>query len=278
MRAISSMKQIVSLAVLAGTASLGSWATSAAEAATLVRNDFYTANDGTGVLGATNSDGSLVVPVPTANNIKNETQPWAAPSGLEGKGLGAGGSLSGGGGNAQTEALGLAGKYDHDNNGGTADVAVPGFVEVNGWDNNNPDKQFIITTAFPASGFDASGNLVLTFWAAARTSTGGTGQATSGVKITNATDGVDILAQTVPTFAATPGNWQFNSFSISQNASWAGDTLVVTFFGGGVDGASGLELTDLTLQSADAVAVPEPASIGLLGLGAMVMVRRRRTA
>lgn len=240
--------------VFASAGAVAALVATPADAAVLIRNDFSTIDDAAGSVGTTNADGSPVVPVQAGDRF---TPPWVNPSGHEGK---PGGTDAG--------LIGLGTTYDHDNNDATAEIEIPGFYEVNGWDGGNLPGSLTITTTFPDAGaFDTAGHAVLRFWAAARESvTGGS------VRIRNVTDNVDVLPETAVTFAATATNWQYNEFSFVQDASYAGDTFEVTFFSGSTSGAEGLELTDITFESAD---VPEPASLALLALGGGLCLRRR---
>lgn len=223
-------------------------------AAVLIRNDFATINVAyDGSIGTVNADGSPVVPAKPAGD--RFMAPWVNASGIEG--------------NQSPGSIGLTTTYDHDNDAGTAEVNVPGFLEVNGWDGSQLPGSLIVTAAFPSVGFEAGAPATLTFWAAARESvTGGT------VQFWNATDNVQISDELSVDYADTATSWQFNSFSFTQAVDLAGKDIQVIFRPGTSDGAAGLELTDITLDSTDAI--PEPASIGLLGIAGLAVLRRRR--
>jgi hypothetical protein len=202
---------------------------------TLIRDDF--------------SDGA-VGPTPAAANWVNSS---GSPEVAAGTGFGT--------------ARAVATTYDHDNNAGTANISIPGGLEVN----VSAVSTQTITVTMPVT-FDAAPNNLgmLTFWAAVRANNA-TG---ASVAIVDVTDGVTVVPATTPTFAATNTNWQFNSFSFPLLATYAGDTFNVVFNGGGSNGANGLELTDLTL----AANVPEPACVGLgiVAMGGVLVGRRRR--
>jgi hypothetical protein len=193
------------------------------------------------------SDGA-VGPTPAAANWVNSS---GAPEVAAGTGFGT--------------ARAVATTYDHDNNAATANINIPGGLEVN----VSAVATQTITVTFPAT-IDAApnNNAVLTFWGAVRANNA-TG---ASVSIVDTTDAVTLLPATTPTFAATNTNWQFNSFSVPLLASYAGDTVNVVFNGGGSNGANGLELTDITF----AANVPEPASLSLLGAGMVGLLARRR--
>jgi len=227
-----------------------------AGAATLIRNDFATINVAyDGSIGTVNADGSPVVPAKLTGD--RNTPPWVNPSGIEG--------------NQSPDAggVGLAGTYDDDNNSATPNVDVPGYLEVNGWDSTKLPGSLTISTSFPATGFDPLDTATLTFWAAARQGvTGGT------VQIRDITTGTDLVAASPVSYASTATDWQFNSFSFAQDPTLAGHDLEVTFTPGTSQGDAGLELTDITLRTADVV--PEPASLSLLGLGGLALLGHRR--
>lgn len=201
---------------------------------TLIRDDF--------------SDGA-VGPTPAAANWVNSSS--ASPEVAAGTGFGT--------------ARAVATTYDHDNNAATADINIPGGLEVN----VSAVATQTITVTMPGT-FDAAPNNLarLTFWASVRANNA-TG---ASVSIVDTTDSVTVLTATTPTFAATNTNWQFNSFSFPLLASYAGDSFNVVFNGGGSNGANGLELTDVTF----AANVPEPAGLSLLGLGGLGLLARRR--
>src|SRR3954452_15213701 len=162
-------------------------------------------------------------------------------------------------------ARAVATTYDNDNNASTADVNIPGGLEVN----VSAVSTQTITVTMPAT-FDAAPNNLaqLTFWAAVRANNA-TG---ASVSIIDTTDAVTVRPATTPTFAATNTNWQFNSFSFPIRASYAGDSFNVVFNGGGSNGANALELTDITF----AANVPEPTGLSVVGVATMALLVRRR--
>jgi len=163
-------------------------------------------------------------------------------------------------------ARAVATTYDNDNNAGTANINIPGGLEVNA----SAVSTQTITITMPGS-FDAAPNnfASLTFWAAVRANNA-TG---ASVSIVDTTDALTVLPATTPTFAATNTNWQFNSFTFPLLPTYAGDSFNVVFNGGGSNGANGLELTDITF----AVNTPEPAGLSLATVSTLgLLVRRRR--
>ena len=155
--------------------------------------------------------------------------------------------------------------YDDDNNGGTPDIAVVGAIEV-----NDDAGAVTLTGSFVLPGtVSATDVLELRFAADYR----GTLLPDPGtVQIFNVTDGTDILATTSVAQDTANRDWEPNFFSAPLSASDLGDTIEIRFFGGaGSSGASGLQVTLIELD-----AVPEPSSLALLGLGGLLIARRRR--
>jgi hypothetical protein len=195
------------------------------------------------------SDGA-VGPIPAAANWVNSSGPAEV-----------------GAGTGFATARALATTYDHDNNAGTANINIPGGLEVN----VSAVSTQTITVTMPVSFDAAPSNLAnLSFWAAVRANNA-TG---ASVSIVDTTDAVTVLPATTPTFAATNTNWQFNSFTFPLLGSYAGDNFNVVFNGGGSNGVNGLELTDITF----AVNVPEPMGLGFVALSALVLGRRRKAS
>ena len=161
-------------------------------------------------------------------------------------------------------ARALATTYDHDNNASTANVNIPGGLEVN----VSAVSTQTITVTMPVT-INPGTFGQLTFWAAVRANNA-TG---ASVSIVDTTDAVTVLAATTPTFAPTNTNWQFNSFTVPLLPSYAGDTFNVVFNGGGSNGANGLELTDMTFAVG---VVPEPSSALLAGIAAAGFVGARK--
>jgi hypothetical protein len=159
--------------------------------------------------------------------------------------------------------------YDHDQNGGTANITIPGGIEV-----NDDSGAATLTATILLSDRLIAGSDLLTFFAGTRSATG----PAPTITITNMTDATTILAATTVTINANDNIWEFNSHSGLFTAADAGDTIKIDWFGGGTNSANGLELADIEL-TVETVPVPEPVSAGLcvLAMGSL-MLRRRRAA
>ncbi|MBI1370580.1 MAG: hypothetical protein GC162_18235 [Planctomycetes bacterium] len=164
-------------------------------------------------------------------------------------------------------ARSVSSTYDHDNDAATTAINIRGGIEV-----NDSAGQVTLTAELTLpNSFDVTQAGLLDFFASYRLP--GSGQATPTVKIVNITDNRTILAATNITFNGTASVWQYNSFNPLFLASDFGDTIQVQFFGGGSNGANGLELSDVVF----AVAAPTPAALpGGLALIGLVTMRRRK--
>lgn len=206
----------------------------------LIRNDF------SGV-----SESSLL-----GSNVVPAAAQWTNVSGHEA-----------GAGAAFAQARGLAAVYDDDNDPATPDINIPGGYEINGYADVYPAHTLTITTKLPAA-LSADGIASLSFWAAFRLSGTVADTSGAGVRIRNATKGVDLVPLSAPTFAADLSRWQFNQFTFKQDPSHAGDTIEVMFHAGGVDDSSGLALTNITVQTdvkgSAAIATPRSDAIVVL--------------
>ena len=202
---------------------------------------------------------------PDASNVPNATEVW----------VGTGGAT----------ARGLSTTYNHDQNGGTANINIPGGIEImsNVADafGSLPDTlraavRFVLPANTSTTGSD---NGDLSFFIANRIGSGFGGQGPL-VELFNVTDNRSILAPTsLAPFTEGNTNWTFKFFNLDFIAADLGDTLELRFqetiSSGGSAGARGLQVADITL-SVDVI--PEPASAALLALGGLALMRRRRLA
>lgn len=162
---------------------------------------------------------------------------------------------------------GMSSTYDHDNNIGTANITIPGGVEV-----NHDGGLITLIASLPLPLVSTSTPAILSFFAGTRTANG----SLPTVTVFNVTDNVAILATSNITLNATRSIWTFNSFNVNFSPSDIGDTIQVRWFGGGSNGADGLQLTDINFF-AESIPEPTTAALGLLGVGGL-MLRRRRMA
>ncbi|QNN21075.1 hypothetical protein HED60_01915 [Planctomycetales bacterium ZRK34] len=164
----------------------------------------------------------------------------------------------------------LSTTYDHDANGSTPQVTIPGAIEV-----NDSAGTVTLTAEFTLpNNVDTEQTGLLKFFAAYRGYNAIFPNPT--VSLTNVTDSRTVLAASNVIFNADKGIWQINTRQISLLAGDLGDTFRLNFYGGGSDNNNGLELTDVTFAVATVV-VPTPAAatMGLLLLAGFGLGRRR---
>ena len=148
---------------------------------------------------------------------------------------------------------GMSGTYDHDNDASTAQVNIPGAIEVNDDIGNET-----LTASFTLdSVIEVGQEAVLSFFAGARNNAIG-----ATVEILNLTQDTSLSGLFEPT--ATTIEWTFNSFSFDSAAASIGDVLQITWLGGGTSSATGLEVADVNFSVVD---VPAPATTAILALG-----------
>lgn len=143
-------------------------------------------------------------------------------------------------------ARGMSASYDHDGNLATAEVAIPGAVEVN--DNGN-DVRLTATLTLPIleAGDAYTGGGVMTFWAGMR----GAPVGPQTIEVFDTTDGVTLtgaLQASLPS-GATPRPWVFNSMNVPFSGAQPGDTIAVRFQSSG-NGAEGLQIAWFSLIAA----------------------------
>ena len=178
-------------------------------------------------------------------------------------------------------ARGINANYDHDQNGGTAPILMPGGFEVmSTFTIASPDTirvamNFVLPTNTSVAGTD---NGDLSFFVANRIGSGLGGNVPL-FGLFNVTDNRDIVPLTALNYPGGNTNWNFKFTNLDFLASDLGDTLQLRFqdstFSDASAGARGLQVADITL-SVDVI--PEPASAALLALGGLALMRRRRLA
>jgi len=141
-------------------------------------------------------------------------------------------------------ARGMSGNYDHDNNGGTPNIAIPGGIEV-----NDDAGNVLLTATLTLPGAFNPGSGLMTFWAGSR---GGVGGQT--IEILNVTDATTILPAFNP---STASSWAYNSVPVPVAASDLGDQIEVRFQGNG-NGGQGLQLADLDFTVTTGSTPPPP--------------------
>lgn len=155
--------------------------------------------------------------------------------------------------------------YDHDNDGGTAEINIPGALEVNA---NSGNRRVRALFDLPAN-TDHTQNATLTFYAGLRNGDGGT---SATVRVRNITDSRNLLVNTVVTTNSNDNIWEFNLHSLDIRPSDIGDRLQIRFIGGGTTSANGLELTGVRFSVTTA---PEPSALWFVAMLAAAGIRNR---
>ncbi|MBL4822925.1 MAG: hypothetical protein JKX90_05295 [Colwellia sp.] len=162
-------------------------------------------------------------------------------------------------------ARGMSGMYDHDNNPATAEVVLPGGLEVN----DNSGDVFLTATFSLDSTINANQLGSLSFFGGMRS-----GNAIGAtIEIFNLTENISLTGVLAPTLGSF--NWVYNEFNFSSTAASIGDQIQFRWEGGGTNSANGQEVALVSFSIIDApsvsVSVPEPFilaifSIGIIGL------------
>jgi hypothetical protein len=139
-------------------------------------------------------------------------------------------------------ARGMKDTYDQDNNAGTAQIKIPGGIEVNSNGPNTLLKATFTLPSLPPNLSYAGGTLRL--WVGNRGSPGGS----QTIQVFDTLPGTAIMAATAPVLptGGTPRDWIFNSFNVPFSNANAGDKIEVRFQSSG-NGGEGLELADVLL-------------------------------
>jgi len=157
-------------------------------------------------------------------------------------------------------ARGMKGTYDHDGDSNTAQIALPGGIEVNDDQGNELlIAQFTLNTMIQANELGQ-----LSFWGGVR----GNNAIGASVEIYNVSQSISLTGILAPTLGS--GDWIFNTFSFASTAASVGDLLEIRWQGGGSNSANGQEVAMVdfsTVNDPKAVtAVPEPTSIAIFAL------------
>ncbi|MEG3754135.1 PEP-CTERM sorting domain-containing protein [Psychromonas arctica] len=148
--------------------------------------------------------------------------------------------------------------YDHDNDASTAEIKIPGGIEVN----DDLGNETLSVTFTLDSIVDAGQEFLLTFFAGERGNASG-----ATVEVYNVTQDISLSGILEPVLGA--GEWIFNSFSFDAATTTSGDDIQISWTGGGKNSAISQEVADVNLSIVD---VPAPATaaifaLGLLGFG-----------
>jgi hypothetical protein len=155
---------------------------------------------------------------------------------------------------------GMSSTYDHDNNGDTAQIPLPGGIEVNDDQGNELlVAQFTLSTIIQAEQIGQ-----LSFWGGVR---GGNANGAL-VEIYNISLSTSLTGILAPTLGSH--DWVFNEFTFASTAASVGDKLEIRWQGGGSNSANGQEIAMVNFSIVDApqnAKIPEPNGIVIFALG-----------
>lgn len=199
-----------------------------------------------------------------SNALKNSsTVTWADSDG--------GGFEVYGTGNASPR--GMSGTYDHDNDPRTANIAIPGAIEV-----NDDSGNVLLTATFSLDSSIQTNQIgIFSFLGGVR----GNNSTGASVEIFNLTQSTSLSGKLMPTLGA--GNWVHNEFSFASTAANVGDDIQIRWQGGGTNSANGQEVALVSFSTIDlpqpsrlsSVDVPEPSTFAIFALGMIGLASRR---
>lgn len=157
---------------------------------------------------------------------------------------------------------GMSGTYDHDNDASTANIAIPGAIEV-----NDDAGDVLLTATFNLDvSINANQMSVLSFLGGVR----GNNATGASVEVFNMTQNTSLSGVLIPTLGK--GDWVHNEFSFVSTAANAGDDIQIRWTGGGTNSANGQEVALVSFSTVD---VPEPSTFAIFALGMMGLAARR---
>ncbi len=157
---------------------------------------------------------------------------------------------------------GMSGLFDHDNDSSTANIGIPGAIEV-----NDDSGNVLLTATFNLdTNINTDQMSVLSFFGGVR---GGNSTGAS-VEVFNLTQGTSLSGVLTPTLGAK--NWIYNEFSFASSASNIGDDIQIRWTGGGSNSANGQEVALVSFSTID---VPEPSTLAIFTLAIMGLVSRK---
>lgn len=148
---------------------------------------------------------------------------------------------------------GMSGMYDHDNDLGTANIAIPGAIEV-----NDDSGNVLLTATFSLDSTIYTNQMgILSYFGGVR---GGNSTGAS-VEVFNLTQNTSLSGILTPTLGT--GNWVYNEFFFEFTAASIGEDLQIRWIGGGSNSANGQEVALVSLST---VKVPEPSILAIFAL------------
>jgi hypothetical protein len=157
-------------------------------------------------------------------------------------------------------ARSMSSTYDHDSDTTTAQIALPGGIEVNDQQGNELlTAQFTLNTMIQASQVGQ-----LSFWGGVR---GGNANGAL-VEIFNVSLNTSLTGILTPTLGSP--DWLLNEFTFASTAASVGDLLEIRWQGGGSNSANGQEIALVSfsiVNDPEAASIPEPKTMAIFMLG-----------
>jgi hypothetical protein len=156
----------------------------------------------------------------------------------------------------------MSSMYDHDHDPSTANIAIPGAIEV------NDDSGNVLLTATFNLGSNISTNQMstLSFFGGVR----GGNSIGASVEIFNLTRNISLSGIFTPTLGT--GNWVYNEFNFASMAASVSDDIQIRWNGGGSNSANGQEVALVSYSTVD---VPEPSTFAIFALGLLGLASRK---
>lgn len=172
-------------------------------------------------------------------------------------------------GTGSASPRGMSGTYDHDNDPSTANIAIPGAIEV-----NDDSGNVLLTATFSlSSSIDNNQMGTLSFLGGVR----GKNSTGASVEIFNLTQSTSLSGILIPMLGH--GNWIYNEFSFASTAASVGDDIQIRWTGGGSNSANGQEVALVSFSTEpttpSSVNVPEPSTFAIFALGMIGLASRR---
>jgi hypothetical protein len=156
----------------------------------------------------------------------------------------------------------MSGMYDHDHDPSTANIGIPGAIEI-----NDDSGDVLLTATFSLDSSIINNQMgILSFFGGVR----GGNSIGASVEIFNLTQSISLSGILTPTLGAR--NWVYNEFNFASTAASVSDDIQIRWKGGGSNSANGQEVA---LVSFSIVDVPEPSTLAIFALGILGLAARK---